>query len=1382
MMKRLLLQKTCAVVLLVLSSAPWAQGSVTLNSASFPDDNFRAALSAITGVSEGSSFNEATLTELDVSNKGITNIKGVELLTALTKLIASHNDIQFANITNNPHLEWLDLSDNPALRGFNSTSGSGSNSAHWITLTNNMPLKHLDLSNCNIGYFQALSTGYHVNSLTWLSLANNPAMAGWSPGISNQTDLVYCDLTNTAQTSASVAFSSAHNKLETLILKNNSNFGYSSSFQYLSALKYLDISGCDLYFRNGTSSAYYLLHYLTPTNNPNLETLIASNSKMGEYTEGLTGFSKLKTVDVSGNPGVTQFWINGSPLLESLDVTGLNQMSYLQLNEDALPRSGFTFTGGSTCTALRSLYLNDNNYNSVGQATTDFASISSLAYLYLESNDGFTGNPLTVNASDCGNLTGIDLNNNGFTSFSAPSLPATLTALMLGENSSMTRLEMHNNPGITKMTSSDVMTDGCGLYLLGNSALTYMDISGTADQPNHFVHIGNNSSLDDVPIDTLKASYNKFYTFRNLSPVEGGFYETCSKSNYAYGRQYALTPRPDYDYYYSSWWPANNGYPDSASLEQLTGLRYLDLSHCQLKDSLYLHSNVNLEYLDVSHNRTIDYRTTSGDKGAAYRASNNGSDKTVAAYTEFPDYKKYLWLASPESSDQEPYTHDYNDTTGLYILDLMHNDKLVYLDISYTGIEQTAATHCHVANARYIWIQDLPLLKYFYADYNGMRSLGTSTKRGKFHQEGLASLERLSVIGMRGADNRTMMGSINPHGIVSPNLHYVNLAYSDYDSIGVWRIPQLDTLIIRGNPIHYLNVQSNPNIVYVDARECAFKMRGYDPSTGNTYPPDANIFKNGARIGGEYSSDMTNEVAANPTVKGDVTTPFSGLRAVRAYDRPYLHTLLLDNNNALREVYCFKNPVLPKIHGFESLPFPKPAVDQQYGYPAVDVDSLDLVWVNDNASFIELNLTNNANLRYLHAYNDKALGTALAGNGMDLTANHKLVSAWVSNSLLEKFQNGAGANLDTLRIWQNPVLEEINVTANTGLKVLDFRNCMVRNINLDNNHELTYFDCCNLDSAWIGQDPTYQRFQYDYDMPRRVPTIVDDPGKNSIADLHFASNVLEEVHADANDLYRMDGLANNPNLHTLTYSYNHINAIDLSGCPNINPNKYNCEHNVRGLIMSELSEWSTTVNQVTTVHKMYYLQLEPDAGDALEENYDTYLGHKAGQDSLLSSQDNGYLRRFVDDGFDPDKVLSFKVNSSGVYDGTRGEETPAGAPKRVVEIIDPSVEVDLSTIYGKIAVIKLLNEERNYVTYMYDDQRPSTNRDSGGSEFGIAWAPPGHPTHVMETTADGLSQLTIVSERYYDTAGAEHSEPIQGVNIIVRQMSDGSTQTVKVVK
>ena len=41
---------------------------------------------------------------------------------------------------------------------------------------------------------------------------------------------------------------------------------------------------------------------------------------------------------------------------------------------------------------------------------------------------------------------------------------------------------------------------------------------------------------------------------------------------------------------------------------------------------------------------------------------------------------------------------------------------------------------------------------------------------------------------------------------------------------------------------------------------------------------------------------------------------------------------------------------------------------------------------------------------------------------------------------------------------------------------------------------------------------------------------------------------------------------------------------------------------------------------------------------------------------------------------------------------------------------------------------------------------------------------------------------TIVSERYYDIRGIEYSHPVEGVNIIVRTYSDGSTQSVKVIK
>ncbi len=52
------------------------------------------------------------------------------------------------------------------------------------------------------------------------------------------------------------------------------------------------------------------------------------------------------------------------------------------------------------------------------------------------------------------------------------------------------------------------------------------------------------------------------------------------------------------------------------------------------------------------------------------------------------------------------------------------------------------------------------------------------------------------------------------------------------------------------------------------------------------------------------------------------------------------------------------------------------------------------------------------------------------------------------------------------------------------------------------------------------------------------------------------------------------------------------------------------------------------------------------------------------------------------------------------------------------------------------------------------------------------------PTAINETQVT----RTVVSERYYDIRGIEYSHPVQGVNIIVRTYSDGSTQSVKVIK
>ena len=1265
-MKRLLLSKTILVVTTALLAASLAQATVTINSTNFPDANFRAAVATAAGVSVGSSFNEATLTSLDLPSQGVTNVtslKGLELLTGLTYLDVSGNRLNTgADIRSLTSLTTVKASNcNITTLAAASRTTPHAGAGLWIG-TGNQNILYLDLSSNadfyysgNLVYLTKMETlllndctgydywnvdpGAAMRSIKWLDISNtacdriylpnatglkhlkasNTLLKGFSTSASysettptqyyiqlpgNLSTLEYLNLANCPALDSFRAIKDHYNitSLDTLILTNDTHLGWSNTgIEAQTGLRYLDVTNCNI-----------------STAGPN-------------YIPDFSNLTALETLLYAENPSVGYLRLTGCNALTVLDLHDDSGLTMLALDNCGLPRTNLSINDNN-CPAFTGLKLNNNGYASVAQATGNAAAwgLDNIRFLYLENNSGFNNGPFTLNESDCQGLTGLDLGNNGFTSFSAPSLPPSLTALMIGKSPAMTRLEMHNNPGITTMTADTVMRDGSGLYLLGNTALTYVDISGTAEQPNHFQRIGNNGSLNGVPIDTIKASYNKFYTFRNLSPVAGGCYERWNKNTAQYDNIVSSTP-PSLNYYYYAYWPSSPAQTDSASLEQLTGLKYLDLSHCQLKDSIYLHKNTELRYLDVSHNRSIARYTTSHDKGAAYRAS----IPTNSTFNrDFPDYKKYLWLTS-STDDREYFTGDYNDTTGLYILDLLDNDKLEYLDISYTGIEQTALTHCHVSNARYIWIQDLNNLKYFYADYNGMRSMGIGTLYGKKNREGLKSLERLSAIGMRGADDRTMQGSINfRENSVCTKLHYINLSYSRFDSIGVYA-PQIDTVIIKGNPLHYVNVQTVDSIAYIDATECAFKTRGYDVETGDIFYPDPARYQNGARVGGTYS--------------GAVTTELSGLRGIRAYGRKKLGTVKLNHSNGLREVYCHHDPILPKIHGFENLAFNKP-YDTQYGFPPQDADSLRLVWVNDNPMFRELNLSQNVKLNYLHAYNDKALGDALGDDGLMLTTNDTLITAWVSNSNLRAFANSAGSALDTLKIWNNPLLAELNVRDNSGLQWFDLRNCRVSELDVNNCRVLSHFDCSNDSIEGMGDNG------FGYAIPKAVPEYIGQPGRNSINDLHFAGESLRHVRADNNDLYCIDGLRNNQYLDTLTYAYNHINAIDLTGT---NPSIYDNTHNGRGHFYAELSRWKEKRGNDTAIVSMYYLQLKPDAGDGLHGN-DTFLGSRCGQDTLRNYAD----RNLVDDGFDPEKVKTFVLNAGNILNGTRVPKQ--NAPQRAI--------------------------------------------------------------------------------------------------------------------
>jgi len=80
-----------------------------------------------------------------------------------------------------------------------------------------------------------------------------------------------------------------------------------------------------------------------------------------------------------------------------------------------------------------------------------------------------------------------------------------------------------------------------------------------------------------------------------------------------------------------------------------------------------------------------------------------------------------------------------------------------------------------------------------------------------------------------------------------------------------------------------------------------------------------------------------------------------------------------------------------------------------------------------------------------------------------------------------------------------------------------------------------------------------------------------------------------------------------------------------------------------------------------------------------------------------------------------------------------------------------------------------------------------------GSNIGIYSMPADRNVHTTPAMSDfsikkstAVSEVstskTVVSERYFDIRGIEYSQPVEGVNIIVRTYSDGTTQSLKMLK
>lgn len=1074
-------------------------------------------------------YGVSSLERLDLSNNPNMHgwSSGIAAQTGLKYLNVSNNDYgnDELTLTTLINLDTLIVDNNPNL-GNISTLGNATN------------LRYVSLQNCGL----TNSIGFGNNTkLEYINISNNSATAK-SFKLSNNPALKVFKATNAAIKENGLTWDKSSPNLDTLIVADNGNMQYLNSLHYASGLKYFDMSHGDLYLQS--------MPTFVGTNFPLLEYLDFSYDKITE-AKTLQDFPALKTLKIGGNyltsnsHGIDNITLSNCPAIETIDVSGSLNMAEIGLVNQGYTNSNFTLPTitYSNCHLLSMLDMSNNGFTSVPELTgipstivslkLNNNALSSLAmptsspiqFLYAENNAGFTGD-YELTATTAGNLKGLDLGNNGFTSFKAEG--TALSALMIGDNTSLATLELHGNNNLTCTTAETTMSEGSGLYLLGNTNLATINIENSK-----FNNIGANGSLYGLSkVKTLRASHNEFKTFTN--------------SNYDAENDDARSHSLD----------SIKGKP---SLEDLTGLVYLDLSHNQLKDSVHLYRNTALKHLDVSHNQVLGpLPTTDAEReamitkklntclkyGVTIHGDSTGNHKigpvgksvtlTNALRTELTQHDSYRH--EDRYADFRPC--DLRDTVGLYHLDLYYNTQLEYIDISYTNIHNTAAgrefmnpgwesspngwngwVDNYSPKAQYgpvkhhfILMRGAPNLRVFKADHNNMQSLGTANN----HQ-----LDTLSATHMYGDchfmaghsyDDYIGYGSKGFNGDNCKIARYIDLSYGSFYSIDPTNLANVEKLIVTGNPLG-----------------------------GGKYP--------------DYVLDVTH----NGKLQQLQADTCGNLQTIEAHNLAYLTTL---------------------------------------------------------------DVTNDTDLRTLRAYDDPVLYNAQTGFITGLPSCSALEELWVSNDKLPELDVEANTNLTKLKCYQNIELAELGLTHNPRLSYLDFHNCKLNEIDLSENTALTYIDCSSPRVAQHLEEDGINKLS-DLDIySNNIQTVIANNNnlyrmtglnKPSLTSLKFAHNHINGIDLSQTSLIP-DSLVDNDNGRTIAADYTIVTVKDannnathydlyffqldsLAGSDGgvfignkysqdpLKDNAYREDLNYEGMVSSQITNWTANAKLLNTNSK-----------------------------------------------------------------------------------------------------------------------------------------------------------------------------------------------------
>jgi len=338
-----------ATITVTDSAAPTATKSITINygavsaepagtdiTGSFTDTNFLAEVRTAVGKGVSESVYDidvASVTSLNVSNKDITSLAGIEYFTALNELNCNNNQLMALDVSSNTalthlycysnHLTALDVRSNTALIDLYCYN----NQLTALDVRSNTALTHLY---CNNNQLTALDVSSNTalidlycdnNQLTALDVRSNTALID-----------LYCD--NNQLTALDVSSNTALTHLycdnnQLTALDVHSNTALTSLDCYSNHLTALDVRSntalIDLYCYNNQLTA------LDVHSNTALTSLVCSNNQ-------------LTALDVSSNTALIDL-VCSSNQLTALDVSGLALLQICEANNQTV---SLTLTGNGS--------------------------------------------------------------------------------------------------------------------------------------------------------------------------------------------------------------------------------------------------------------------------------------------------------------------------------------------------------------------------------------------------------------------------------------------------------------------------------------------------------------------------------------------------------------------------------------------------------------------------------------------------------------------------------------------------------------------------------------------------------------------------------------------------------------------------------------------------------------------------------------------------------------------------------------------------------------------------------------------------------------------------------------------------------------------------